>query len=211
MNIYSHPGNPDAPANAVLLLHGYGADGQDLLGLADAWQDELPNTAFISCDAPLQCEMGFGYQWFSLRDWSQPAMAAGARDASAQLRQVVDAVLARYNLTPDKLVLAGFSQGTMMSLYTGLRMDTLPAGILGYSGALLSAETLPSAQDGKPPICLIHGEADTIVPVAASIDASRQLKELGYDVSLETIPMLPHGIDQRGLVSGLAFLQRVLG
>lgn len=212
MNIYTHPGNPENPKHVVILLHGYGADGQDLLGLADSWRDALPDTAFVSVDAPQACEMGFGYQWFSLKEWSQAAMATGALDASAKLRPVIAQVIKRYNIGAKDLAFVGFSQGTMMSLYTGLRLEEAPAGILGYSGALLSGDTLPQVTESQakvPQICLIHGEADTVVPVVASIEASRHLKSLGYTVQIQTIPGLPHGIDQRGLQVGQAFLQQI--
>lgn len=210
MNIYTHPANPAKPSSLVLFLHGYGADGQDLLGLADSWRSLLPDTAFVSCDAPENGEMGFGFQWFSLKEWTPAAKAAGALQASPRLRQVIDALLERFDLTTDRLVLVGFSQGTMMSLYTGLRLDTPLAGVLGYSGALLSADTPPSFDENLPQICLIHGEADTVVPVVASIEAERALKALGYSVELHTIPGLPHGIDGSGLQLGAAFLQKVL-
>lgn len=209
MNIYAHHLNPEKPDSLVLLLHGYGADGQDLLGLADSWRDVLPGTAFYSCDAPHPCEMGMGYQWFSLRDWSADAMAMGAREASQAVRDVAQSILDRHNLTKDRLVVVGFSQGTMVGLYTALRCDPCPAGVLGYSGALLGAESLPPP-DVKMPICLVHGDSDTVVPVTASIQAVAQLEKLGYPVTLDVIPGLPHGIDQQGLLIGARFLAATL-
>ncbi len=209
MNIYAHDKNPKDPETLVLLLHGYGADGQDLLGLADSWRGVLPKTAFYSCDAPHPCEMGMGYQWFSLKDWSASAMAAGAREASHAVRDIAQQILDRHGLTKDKLVVVGFSQGTMVGLYTALRCDPCPAGVLGYSGALLGGESLPPP-DVRMPICLVHGDMDTVVPVTASIQAAEDLEKLGYPVTLDVIPGLPHGIDQQGLVIGARFLVSVL-
>ena len=206
MKIYAHARNPAQPKTLVLFLHGYGADGQDLLGLADGWCDVLPDTAFYSCDAPHPCEMGgTGYQWFSLRDWSPPSMTAGARDAANDVRAIAQDILDRHGLSKDKLALVGFSQGTMVGLYTALRCDPCPAGVLGYSGALLGADTLPPPQV-KMPICLVHGDSDTVVPVTASIQAVETLENLGYPVTLDVIQGLPHGIDQQGLLIGARFL-----
>ncbi|MES2729775.1 MAG: prolyl oligopeptidase family serine peptidase [Pseudomonadota bacterium] len=209
MKLYPHKSNPDNPTSLALLLHGYGADGQDLLGLADSWRDVLPDTAFYSCDAPVMCEMGAGFQWFSLSDWSPDAMAAGARDAANAVREAAQIILDRHNLSKDKLALVGFSQGTMVGLYTALRCDPCPAGVLGYSGALLGVETLAPAAV-QMPICLVHGDSDTVVPVSASIQAVAHLEKMGYPVTLDVIPGLPHGIDHQGLLIGARFLVRIL-
>ena len=161
----------------VVVLHGLGADGQDLIALAPHWARALPDVAFVAPDAPEPCDMGpYGRQWFSLQDRRPAAMAAGARAARATLDAFLDAELARHSLPGSALALAGFSQGCMMALYTGLRRAVPPAAILGYSGALVAPETLAAEMTGRPPVLLVHGEADEVVPAAASHAAESALR-----------------------------------
>lgn len=200
-----------APQQLVVLLHGVGANGRDLIDLGGMWQSVLPNCAFISPDGAEAYDMApFGRQWFSLRDRSQAAMLSGIQKTQPIVDAYLDNVLKEFSLPANKLALVGFSQGTMMSLYVGPRRTEQIAGIMGYSGALLGAETLHEEIKSKPPICLVHGMDDEVVPVAASRMAQQVLEKRSIPVELHLRENLGHGIDDVGLKLGAAFLQRIL-
>lgn len=200
-----------APTSLVILLHGVGANGEDLLGLAETWQKDFPATAFISPDAPEAYDMApFGRQWFSLQDWSQEKIAGGIKKTAPILTAYIDGLLKEFSLPASKTVLLGFSQGTMMSLYAGLRYPQKLAGILGYSGALFGGETLKDEMTAHPPICLIHGTEDNVVPVEASTMAASVLQAAGCATELHLCRNLGHSIDDSRLRLGHAFLQRTL-
>ncbi|RAI58635.1 alpha/beta hydrolase [Roseicella frigidaeris] len=192
----------------VVVLHGLGADGQDLIALAPHWARALPDAAFVAPDAPEPCDMGpYGRQWFSLQDRRPAAMAAGARAARGALDAFLEAELARLSLPGSALALAGFSQGCMMALYAGLRRAVPPAAILGYSGALVAPETLAAEATGRPPVLLVHGEADEVVPAAASRAAESALRAAGIPVQALYRPGLAHGIDEAGIEAGAQALK----
>jgi phospholipase/carboxylesterase len=197
------------PKQIIVLLHGYGSNGQDLISLAPYFAQNLPDAVFISPDAPFPCEIGVGFQWFSLAEYTPEKLLEGTLAAHPLLDNYLDKLLEEYNLSNENMALIGFSQGTMMSLYTGLRRKSPISGILGYSGALIGAETLPN-DENKPPICLIHGESDSVVPVVRYHDARAQLEEKGYVVSGQTTPNLGHSIDEEGIKSGQNFLSKIL-
>lgn len=196
----------------VVLLHGLGADGNDLLGLAPLFAETLPDAHFIAPNAPEPCDMApYGYQWFSLREWTAESKLRGTQAATPALNAFLDAQLARFQLHDSQLMLVGFSQGTMMSLYASLRRPAAIAGIVGYSGALIGGASLGSELTAKPPVCLIHGTADPIVPFAAMEEAERQLAAHGIDVEAHARPGLPHSIDEAGIVLSSAFMLRCFG
>jgi phospholipase/carboxylesterase len=198
------------PKQLVVLLHGVGANGQDLLGLGDVWQSLLPDCAFISPDAHEAYDMApFGRQWFSLRDRDAAKMDAGVERARPVVDMYLDGLLNEFSLPANRLALVGFSQGTMVSLYAGVRRKEKLAGILGYSGALLASEKLHDGIITRPPIALVHGTMDEVVPVAASRFAHQLLKNEGCTVDLHLCDGLGHGIDNVGLSAGAAFLQRI--
>lgn len=205
------PASGRAPRQLVLLLHGLGADGSDLIGLAPYWAPLLPDAEFVAPDAPFPCDMApFGRQWFSLQDRSPAAILAGVREAAPILDAFIDDALAARRLDERNLALVGFSQGTMMSLYVGLRRATAPAGILGFSGALIGAETLAQELRSRPPVLLVHGDADEVVPPQALPVAVSVLEAAGVPVESLSCPGLGHGIDEAGLQRGGAFLRAVL-
>ena len=194
----------------VVFLHGYGADGNDLISLGQMWQQLLPDTAFASPHAPNPCEQNpAGRQWFGLTRMNPQLLAAGVQSAAPALNQFLDAELARHSLASERLALVGFSQGTMMSLHVGLRRPAL-AAILGYSGLLAMPESLASEIKCRPPVLLVHGDADMTLPVEASYAAAEVLGAAGVPVQFHTCEGLGHGIDQAGLAEGGKFLAAAL-
>ncbi|MBX6744808.1 MAG: prolyl oligopeptidase family serine peptidase [Acetobacteraceae bacterium] len=196
----------------VVLLHGVGADGRDLIDLAPAWARALPEAAFVAPNAPAPCDMApFGRQWFSLQDRSPVSLAAGVRAVAPMVEAFLEAELARLSLPPSALALMGFSQGAMTALFTGLRRVTAPAAILAYSGALLAPESLAAEIACRPPVLLVHGEADDVVPVQASRMAEATLRAAGVPVRALYIPGLAHGIDDAGVAAGAKALRQGFG
>lgn len=205
------PASGGKPKQLVVLLHGVGADGNDLIGLAPYWAPALPDAEFVSPDAPFPCDMApYGRQWFSLQDRSADAILGGVRAAAPILDAFLDDALAQRGLDASKLALVGFSQGTMMSLYVGPRRTKTLAGIVGYSGALIGADTLAQDIRSRPPVLLVHGDADQVVPPQAFPLAVAGLKAAGVSVEELICPGVGHSIDEPGLRRGGAFLRRVL-
>ncbi len=194
----------------VVLCHGVGADSHDLIDLAPTWSHALPDALFVAPDAPEPYdEAPTGRQWFSLQDRTLAALDAGARRAAPHLLTYIDAELARAGLPPDAVALMGFSQGAMMVLHAGLRRPVPPCGILAYSGALLDTPGLAAECIGHPPVLLVHGERDEVVPFSRAGAAEAALTRLGIPVHTLWCPALGHGIDDAGLSAGALFLQRL--
>ena len=206
------PASGGAPKQVVILAHGLGANGDDLIGLAPYYAQALPDALFISPNAPFACDMGgFGYQWFSYQDRAPGPVLAGVRAAAPILDAFIDSVLSETGLPDDKLALVGFSQGTMMSLFVSLRRAKPIAGIVGYSGRLIAPETLAAEIKSRPPVVLVHGDRDDVVPVSVLPEAVSTLKATGVPVESYVRPGLPHSIDAEGIEIGAEFLARVLG
>ncbi len=208
----SQPPASGGPAKQLIVLcHGIGADGNDLIGLAPYWAPLLPDAQFVSPHAPFPCDMApFGRQWYSLQDRSAAMIEAGTRAAAPILDAFLDAQLAALGLDDSALALVGFSQGTMMSLFVGPRRKAACAGILGYSGRLVAPDSLAGEKASAPPVCLIHGEADAVVPFESMALAHTGLEAAGIAVESHARPGLGHSIDDWGLRAGGEFLQRVL-
>ena len=221
------PAAKGAPTAAVIILHGYGANGDDLVSLAPFFAQALPHVIFYAPNAPQPWEGGGfgGRQWFGLPGYDPMAMqrdpnlrterfkarTAGAAAAAVPLNKFIDQVLAEHGLAPDRLALLGFSQGTMMALYAGLRREQQLAGILGYSGALVGADKIAGEIKSKPPVCLVHGADDPVVPAQCMADIDNGLTPLGVSVEKHLIPGLQHGIDPKGAEIGAAFFKKNLG
>jgi len=206
----SGPRLPPARGQAthlVVLCHGYGADGNDLIGLAPHWQRLMPTTAFIAPNAPEPCAGSpSGYQWFPISRLDPSEMQRGVESAAGLLNAFLDAELARLELTSDRLALVGFSQGTMMSLHVGLSRAQKPAAIVGFSGLLAGGEALGALGPDTPPILLIHGAADPMIPADAMLASALTLGAAGAAVQWHISPGLGHSIDESGLDMGGAFL-----
>ena len=195
----------------IIMLHGLGANGDDLMGLAPVVAPALPNAAFAAPDAPFPCDMApMGYQWFSLQSREETYMLDGIIKAAPILNRYIDEQLAALGIADDQLALAGFSQGTMMALYTALRRPKPIAGIVGFSGMLVAPQLLAAEKRSAPPVCLIHGKADMVVPFAAMSHAELALRNAGIDVEAHPREGLAHSIDPQGLEAAIAFLTRVL-
>lgn len=191
----------------VIFLHGYGSNGDDLIGLAEYWGRALPNTAFASPNAPEGCPGApDGYQWWGLGDLSPGGRSAGVRRPAPGLNAYIDAQLAQHGLGEDRLALVGFSQGTMMALHVGPRRKRVLAGIVGYSGMLADPDELIAEVASHPPVLLVHGDADPMVPVSALPKAKQGLEVAGMDVVTHVSPGLGHSIDEIGLRLGATFL-----
>lgn len=207
------PTNGEAPKKVVILAHGVGANGQDLIGLAPYFAKDLPDTAFISPNAPQNFDMappGMGaFQWFPLRTFSYEERLSGTQAVAPVLNTFIDEVLNAYGLDESKLALVGFSQGTMMSLYVGLRRAKALAGILGYSGMLIGADLLETEMKSKPPVRLIHGIEDDVLPHASLAEAYQGLEAQGVPVEQFSRPGLGHGIDEEGIRLGQEFLNDI--
>ena len=203
------PAAGGAPRQLVVFLHGYGADGNDLIGLGREWARLLPHAAFVSPHAPEPCAGApMGRQWFNLTFRQAGELVTGVKHAAPALEAFLDAELKRHNLGPRALALVGFSQGTMMALGVGLKRQPAPAAIVGYSGALATVEGLPTDPGSAPAILLVHGDSDEVIPVDAMFIAREQLAQAGIAVEWHVAQGIGHGIDAQGLHLGGAFLKQ---
>jgi phospholipase/carboxylesterase len=206
------PAAGGVPRKLVVLLHGLGADGFDLIDLAPRWGQAVPEALFVAPHAPEPCDIApFGRQWFSVGDRTPAQMLAGVRAAAGHLGAFLDAETARLGLDPGDVAVMGFSQGAMTALFTCLRRSPPPAAILAYAGRLIAPETLAAEIKGRPPVLLVHGEADEIVPATASRDAEWQLRGAGVPVGAVFSEGLGHGLDEAGITAGSLTLQQHLG
>ncbi len=199
----------------IVFVHGYGADGSDLLGLADVLSQHLPDTVFLAPDAPERCVGGgFGWQWFPIPwlDGSDVALAEAGLDAAAgDLGQFLEARLAEEGLGPERLALVGFSQGAMMSLHVAVRRPAAMAGVVAISGRLLRPEKLETEAVVKPPVLLIHGDQDPVVPFSDMAKAGDALVAAGVPTYGHVMKGTGHGIAPDGLGVALQFLKERLG
>jgi phospholipase/carboxylesterase len=196
----------------VVLLHGWGADGPNLIDLAEVFAPILPDAEFIAPNAPYECEVNpYGYQWFSLMDRQPEHMLEGVRDAANILNHFLNEQLAALALDNSRLALVGFSQGTMTGLHAALRRTPAIACMVGFSGRLLSPELLAEEIVARPPICLVHGNADDVVPYGSLGHAHDALKQHGVEVEAHTRAFVGHSIDMEGMRIAGAYLKKHLG
>jgi phospholipase/carboxylesterase len=203
-----------AARRLVVFLHGYGADGRDLIEIGRAWQPLMPDCAFVSPNAPEPCgQAPVGRQWFPLTFQDPDERWIGVNKAAPILERFLDAELTRRALPPSGLALVGFSQGTMMALHVGLRRATAPLAIVGYSGMLVEppqpqADKFVAEIKSRPPVLLVHGDRDELIPVQALFHAANGLGARGVPVEWHISAGIGHGIDQEGLRRGGEFIAR---
>ncbi|MFV2052809.1 alpha/beta hydrolase [Aliiroseovarius sp. YM-037] len=201
--------------SVVVFLHGYGADGADLLGLADPLSQHMPDTVFLAPNAPERSAANpMGYQWFPI-PWldgsSEEAAAEGMAAAVDDLNAYLDAVLEEEGVSTEKMVLFGFSQGTMMSLHVAPRRAEQVAGVVGFSGRLIEPQLLAAEAVSKPPVLLVHGDQDDVVPPQSLNEAGNALLEAGFEVYSHVMQGTGHGIAPDGLGVALSFMHQKLG
>ena len=202
------PKSGAAPSSVVVLLHGRGADGDDLIGIADAVGEAFPRTAFHSPHAPIRLP-GYGYQWFALD--AAGGREQGMRDAERLVNEFVDERLEEYGLAASRCVLMGFSQGAIMSVHTAPRRAAQLAGVVALSGAMYTGDSLPNEIASRPPFTMVHGLEDQVLAASGTEEAAQRLEALGVPVSVHILPGLGHGIDQRALGISVQFMNGVLG
>ena len=196
----------------IIFVHGYGANGEDLISLSRYYAQVAPDAAFISPDAPYRCDGApMGFQWYDVWMKDPAERLAAIRSTGEIFDNFVTGQLARHGLSEDKLVLIGFSQGTMMSLFTAPRRENAIAGIVGYSGRMESPDTLKAEIRSKPPVVMVHGDSDELLAVSEMETAAATLRDCGVEIDTHIRPGLGHGIDEEGIRVGLAFVQKVLG
>jgi phospholipase/carboxylesterase len=195
----------------IVFLHGYGADGNDLIDLGQSWSDLLPDAAFVSPHAPEPCGMApVGRQWWPLTMRDPSERWRGCQQAGPDLEAFLEQELVRTGVPPNRLALVGFSQGAMMALHVGLRRAVMPGAIVAYSGHLVGPEHLKADAKGKPPILLVHGDRDEIIPVDALFDAMEHLGKAEIPCQWHLSVGTAHGIDAGGLHHGGLFLAQSL-
>lgn len=193
----------------VILSHGYGSDGNDLIGLAPYWQKILPNTGFVAPNAPEACPGSpNGYQWFPISRLDPHAIAHGVETAAPVLAGFIAEALHKFAVPPSRLVLVGFSQGTMMSLHVGLRLAVPPAAILGFSGMIAAPPPLELVS--PPPVMMVHGDADDMLPPSQMHLAVRLMGMAGISAQWHVSHGVGHGIDPEGLEIGGRFVRAAL-
>ncbi|MGO8798219.1 MAG: alpha/beta hydrolase [Roseiarcus sp.] len=211
------------PKQLVVLLHGYGADGKDLIEIGRQWRNWLPDAAFVAPNAPEPCAMSpTGRQWFAISNRGLDERHggderwAGVTRARPFVDAFLDAELARLGLDEARLSLVGFSQGTMMALHVGLRRARAPASIVGYSGMLVGPEHLGEAaardaRGGRPPVLLVHGDQDQVIPLEALFISSEELAKADIPNQWHLSMGVGHGIDNGGLRHGGLFIAKGFG
>lgn len=203
------PASKGTPKQLIILCHGVGADGNDLIDLAPFWARVLPDAIFVAPNGPEPCDMApMGRQWFSIGDLDPAKLGVGVRRAAVALNVFIDEQLAKYDLPPTAYALMGFSQGAMTVLFTGLRRVDAPRAILAFSGALIDSWSLKAEMKNHAPVLLAHGEADQVVPVFRSRDAETALQPVNVPVESLYVADLGHGIDDVILDAGALFLQK---
>ncbi|MEE2997944.1 MAG: alpha/beta fold hydrolase [Pseudomonadota bacterium] len=201
------------PAKKIIVfVHGYGADGNDLISLGQHFAQAVPDAAFISPNAPYRCDGSpYGYQWYDVWMKDREERLAAIRSTAAIFDNFIDQQLARHELAEEDLVLVGFSQGTMMSLFTAPRRENPVAGLVGYSGRMEAPDLLKDEIRSKPQVVMVHGDSDELLPLSEMETAAAALRENGVAVDTHIRPGLGHGIDEEGIRIGLEFVETVFG
>ncbi|PPR12223.1 MAG: hypothetical protein CFH41_00257 [Alphaproteobacteria bacterium MarineAlpha11_Bin1] len=196
----------------IIFVHGYGADGNDLIALSQHFGHVVPDAAFISPNAPYRCDGSpFGYQWYDVWMQDSDERLRAIRSTAAIFDNFIDEQLKRHELAEKDLVLIGFSQGTMISLFTAPRRANPVAGLIGYSGRMEAPELMEAEICSKPPVVMVHGDSDELLAVSEMETAAATLRENGVSIDTYVRPGLGHGIDEEGIQIGVEFVKNVLG
>ena len=199
------------PKNAVILCHGYGGDGKDISILAGYWRTYLPDTIFICPDAPEKCEASpSGFQWFDLTDQDPEQILSKSLVAENKLNKLIDEVKKGYNLLANQIIIGGFSQGSMISLQTGIKRKDKINSILGYSGKIIDLEHLSKNIVSRPNIFLMHGDIDQVVPVDGLLEAKNFFNKNNYEIETKIFKNCEHRIPTEGSSLGLQFIKKHL-
>ena len=199
------------PKNAVILCHGYGGDGKDISILAGYWRTYLPDTIFICPDAPEKCEASpSGFQWFDLIDQDPEQILSKSLVAENKLNKLIDEVKKGYNLLANQIIIGGFSQGSMISLQTGIKRKDKINSILGYSGKIIDLEHLSKNIISRPNIFLMHGDIDQVVPVDGLLEAKNFFNKNNYEIETKIFKDCEHRIPMEGSSLGLQFIKKHL-
>ena len=197
------------PKNAVILCHGYGGDGKDISILAGYWRTYLPDTIFICPDAPEKCEASpSGFQWFDLTDQDPEQILSKSLVAENKLNKIIDEVKEGYNLLANQIIIGGFSQGSMISLQTGIKRKDKINSILGYSGKIIDLEHLSKNIVSRPNIFLMHGDIDQVVPVDGLLEAKNFFNKNNYEIETKIFKNCEHRIPTEGSSLGLQFIKK---
>ena len=208
----AEPASGGPAKQLILFVHGYGADGNDLISLTQYFANVAPDAAFLSPNAPYRCDGSpHGYQWYDVWMQDRDERLGAIRSTAAIFDNFIDQQLDRRGLTEKSLVLIGFSQGTMMSIFTAPRREKAVSGIVGYSGRMEAPNLLKDEIKSKPPVVMIHGDSDELLAVSEMETAAAALKECGVEIDTHVRPGLGHGIDEQGIRIGLEFVKNALG
>ncbi len=206
------PASGESPKQLVIFCHGVGSDGHDLIGLSPYFAKLLPDAQFISPNGPQPFDMGsVGYQWFSLNNPEPSSRLEGTKAAAPVLDAFINQQMAIFNLEAKDVALVGFSQGSMMSLHVGVRRKQQLGGILAYSGAVIAPELVASELKSQPPILMVHGTIDDVVPVSALYEGVSALQASGVQVRGEVVPDLGHSLNDKCIMEGMDFLAKCFG
>lgn len=202
----------DNPNRLVVLLHGYGSDGNDLIGLAPNWRPVMPDALFVAPNGPHPCDINpQGYQWFPLDLNREISRLTGGAAARPIIEGFLTDLWAETGLGPEDTILGGFSQGAMMALDVGLRLETPLQGIVAFSGGVIDPDNFAEHIKSRPPVCLVHGAEDDVVPVSMSVVGGEVLKKAGLDVTVHVSPGAGHTIAPDGLQVAGEFLRGLAG
>ncbi|MCE7997703.1 MAG: phospholipase [Rhodobiaceae bacterium] len=195
------------PKWLVVFLHGLGSNGADLMSFADYWAKSMPDVAFSAPSAPTPCpDAPGGFQWIPKLPPGHPLLFPEVENAADDLQPILGHELTVAGLTPDRLALVGFSQGTLMTLHAGLRRAVAPAALLGYAGGLVGRDRLAEEITCKPPVMLVNGDADPMVPASAQAPALEALQDVGVVAAGQIMPGLDHSVNADALILGARFL-----
>ena len=207
--IILEPLSKEKPKNAVLLCHGYGGDGKDISILASYWRSFLPETIFICPDAPEKCAASpTGFQWFDLLDQTSEQILSKSLIAESKLNKFIDEVKKKNNLTSDKIIIGGFSQGCMLALQTGIKRKDKISSIIGYSGKIIDTEHLSKNINSRPNVILMHGDNDQVVTIEAFLESKDFFGRNNYTIETKIFKNCEHRIPREGSSLGLQFIKK---